>query len=245
MSDDEIERSQSGAPIYRHQPRDGQWTMPRHSGRFLEEIDAHVEKYVGKVETVYHEIISDLVHLDVLWVPATAERPYHLLVTSGVSDEPMKVPEGMEKYRHAELMIALPKDWPLTEAAFKDEANYWPVRWLKRIGRLPHEYATWVAWGHTIPNGDPPGPIADTRFVGFMLVPPYWLPPEFFQLVTKEGVAISFYTLLPLFQEEMDLKLKHGVEELEQRLEKAGLGFVLDVNRPNVGLKKGWFGRRH
>jgi hypothetical protein len=56
---------------------------------------------------------------------------------------------------------------------------------------------------------------------------------------------ISFYTLLRCPREEMDLKLKDGAEELEQRLEKAGLGFVLDVNRDNVGLEKGWFGRRH
>jgi hypothetical protein len=39
----------------------------------------------------------------------------------------------------------------------------------------------------------------------------------------------------------MDLKLKVGIEELEQRLEKAGVGFVLDVNRTNVAARKGWF----
>jgi hypothetical protein len=243
VSDDEIERSESGAPVYRHQPRDRQWTLPQHSGRFLEQIEAHIEKHVGKVDTVYHEIMSDLIHLDVLWVPATAERPFHLLVTSGVSDEPMTVPEGMEKYRHAELMMALPGDWPLTEAAFKDEANYWPIRWLKKIGRLPHEYGTWIGWGHTIPNGDPAEPIAGTKFIGFMLTPPYGLSADFFQLTTKSGETICFYTLVPLFQGEMDLKLKHGVEELEQRLEKAGVGFVLDVKRTNVGLKRSWFGR--
>ena len=246
MGDDDIERSESGSPIYRHKPRDREWTAPRHSGRFIEDIEAHLEKHVGKVETVYHEIISDLVHLDVLWVPATAERPYHLLVTSGVSDEPMKVPEGMEKFKHVELLMALPADWPMTEDAFKDEANYWPVRWLKMIGRLPHEYETWIGWGHTMPNGDPAAPIADTKFIGVMLTPPYGISPDFFQLATKSGETISFYMLVPLFQEEMDMKLKEGVEGLEQRLEKAGVGLVLDVNRPNVVAKKGgWFGWRH
>lgn len=44
MSDDETERSESGAPIYRHQPRDREWTIPRHFGQFLEEIEAHAEK---------------------------------------------------------------------------------------------------------------------------------------------------------------------------------------------------------
>jgi hypothetical protein len=239
--DDEIERSQSGAPIYRHKARDREWTMPRHHAAHLEEVEAHVERHIGKVEMVFHEIISDLVHLDVLMVPATAERPYHVLVTSGVSDEPMKTPEGMEKFSRAELLIALPKDWPLTDVAFKDEANYWPVRWLKTIGRLPHEYETWIAWGHTIPNGDPAEPIADTKFIGFVLLPPDRLPTEFFQLRTEAGETIFFYALVPLFQEEMDLKLKVGIEELEQRLEKAGARFVLDVNRTNVAARKGWF----
>jgi hypothetical protein len=243
MSDDGVERSKSGNPIYRHQARERDWTAPKHSAQHLEEVEAHVEKHIGKVEMVFHEILSDLVHLDVLWVPATADRPYQVLVTSGVSDEPMTVPEGMEQYRRAELLMALPAEWPLTEDAFKDEANYWPVRWLKMIGRLPHEYNTWVAWGHTIPNGDPAEPIANTGFIGVMLSAPYWLPPEFFQLATKAGETISFYQLVPLFKEEMDLKLEKGAEELEGRLEKADVGFVLDVGRTNVAARKGWFRR--
>src|SRR5262245_177012 len=241
MGVDEEERSKSGDPVYRHQPRERDRSLPKHFAQHLEEVEAHVEKHIGKVEMVFHEIVSDLVHLDVLWVPATAARPYHVLVTSGVSDEPMTVPEGMEPYRRAELMIALPADWPLTEEAFKDEANYWPVRWLKTIGRLPHEYDTWIGWGHTIPNGDPAEPIANTRFIGFMLTPSYWLPPDFFQLATKAGETICFYVLVPLFREEMDLKLEKGAEALEDRLQKANVGFVLDVGRPNVAARRGWF----
>lgn len=242
MSHDE-ERSESGSPIYRHKPRSPEWTAPRHSGKYLEEVEAHVEKYIGKIESVYHEVLSDLVHLDVLIVPATAERPYHVLVTSGVSDEPMNVPEGMEKFRRVELLIALPRNWPLDQESLKNEAHYWPVRWLKMIGRLPHEYKTWIGWGHSIPNGDPPEPIANTGFVGAMLTPPYSLPKDFFQFRTKSGDTISFYVLTPLYKEEMDLKLKKGADVLEERFEKRGIGFVLDTKRANVAKAKGWFGK--
>lgn len=243
MSDEEIERSPAGSRIYRHKGRERDWTPPQHSAGHLEEVEAHLEKHIGKVETVFHEILSDIVHLDVLFIPATEARPYHVLATSGVSDEPMKVPEGMEQYRRAELLIALPRDWPLTQEAFKDETNYWPLRWLKQIGRLPHEYETWVGWGHTIPNGDPPAKIANTGFIGVLLSPPYWLPREFFQLRTKSGETISFYDMIPLYAEEMDLKLKEGADKLEERLEKKNVGFVLDPGRPNVAAKKGWFWR--
>jgi hypothetical protein len=49
--------------------------------------------------------------------------------------------------------------------------------------------------------------------------------------------------MVPLYQEEMDLKLKKGAEELEGRLEKEKVGFILDTKRPNVAVKKGWFRR--
>ena len=241
MSGNKVERSESGAPILRHEPGEREWRVPRHAAENLDEVTAHVERHIGNVETVWHEILSDLIHLDVLLVPATAERPYNVLVTSGVSDEPMKVPEGREMHRRAELLIALPEDWPLTEDAFKDETNYWPVRWLKTVGRLPHEHRTWIGWGHSIPNGDPAQPIAGTGFIGVMLTPPYGLSPDLFCLTTKAGETVWFYMLVPLFQEEMDLKLKIGAEGVEQRLEKARVGFVLDVDRANVAMKKGWF----
>jgi hypothetical protein len=139
------------------------------------------------------------------------------------------------------LLIALPEDWPITEVALKDEANWWPIRWLKLVGRLPHENESWIWWGHTIPNGDPPEPIANTKFVGVMLSPPYWLPRDFFELTTKSGETITFYALIPLFAEEMKLKLEKGFDELEARFEKQDINFVIDAKRPNVARKKGWF----
>lgn len=241
MSKNTTERSESGAPIYKHEPRKTPLTPPKHSTEHLEEVEAHVEKHIGKIETVFHEIVSDIIHLDVLFIPATVKRPYHVLVTSGVSDEPMKVPEGAEDFNRVELIIALPKEWPLTQESFKSESNYWPVRWLKTIGKLPHEYDTWVGWGHTIPNGNPPEPIANTQFTGFMLTPPYSLPPEFFKLKTIKGDIITFYVLTPLYQEEMDFKLKNGAEPLEKKLEKQNVEFVVNTSRTNVVKKKGWF----
>ncbi len=238
---DDIERSESGERIYRHKARERKWQVPEDSTSHLQEIEAHLEQHLGKVETVYHEIVSDVIHLDVLVLPASPDKAFHTLVTSGVSDRPMQVPEGMEGFSHAELMINLPSEWPLDHESFKKEDNYWPVRWLKQVGRLPHDYDTWVGWGHTIPNGDPAEPIANTRFTGVMLSPPYWLSPDFFQLETGSGETISFYNMVPLYQEEMDLKLKKGAEVLERLFEKDGIGWVVDVGRKNVAKKKGWF----
>lgn len=242
MSDDE-ERSDSGAPIYRHKSRREGIQAPGSQADHLGAIETHLEKYIGKIGMVWHELVSDLVHIDILTIDATDERPWHCLVTSGVSDLPMAVPEGYEKFRRVELMIALPRDWPLTQADFQNEANYWPLRWLKVVGRLPHEYQTWIGWGHTIPNGDPPQPIANTKFAGVMLTPPFQLPPEFFTLKAEDGEEVSFYMITPLYAEELELKLAKGADEVEKRFEEQGIGYVLDSNRPNVAMKRGWFRR--
>ena len=233
---DDVERSPSGGPIYRHEAQDDEITPPEEHARNLEDIEAHVEKYIGPIETVLHEHISDRVHIDIIVVPPTEDRPYAVLVTSGVGDLPMNVPDGFEHLERAELVIALPGDWPLNEEAFKDEANYWPIRWLKMVGHLPHAYDTWIGFGHTIPNGDPWEPIADTRFIGVMLSLTYWLDPEFIQLRASSGDTINFYDVVPLYPEEMKVKLFEGVEELETRFDRLRLGYVLDVERPNAGL---------
>lgn len=231
------ETSASGNPILRHEPRETPLTAPRHEGRNLGAIEAHVEKYIGPIGTVYHEVVSDLVHLDVLVIPATPSRPYHVLVTSGASDEPMNTPDGMEDFERIELLVMLPASWRLDEDAFKDEAHYWPVRWLKMLGRLPHEYDTWLGWRHTIPNGDPAEPIADTDFVGMMLSSPDGLPQAFSTLGAPSGDTIFFLALTPLYEEEMDLKLNEGAEALELRFGARRIGPVVDTDRANVAKR--------
>lgn len=204
--------------------------------RNLADIEAHLEKYIGPVESVLHELVSERIHLDLLLIPPGKDRPFHVIVTSGMSDLPMQVPEDMHEFARAELMMELPADWPISQEAFRDESNYWPFRWLKQVGRLPHEFDTWVGWGHSIPNGDPAEKIANTNFTGVCLAPPYWLDAEFFQLKASSGDTVCFYDLVPVYADEMQLKLDEGFGALEERLELEDIGFVLDIERRNVAL---------
>ena len=47
----------------------------------------------------------------------TEDRDSVILFTTGMSDEPMTVPDGADEFRYAELMIELPKGWPLSGKA--------------------------------------------------------------------------------------------------------------------------------
>jgi suppressor of fused protein SUFU len=146
----------------------------------------------------------------------------------------MAAPEELPEGRHAELMLRLPPDWPMEEAAFEDESAYWPIRLLKVLARLPHEYGTWLWYGHTIPNGDPPEPYApNTELCGAILLRP--VPgPDGFDHADVAGRQISILAALPIHADEMDLKLERGAEELAELFDKAELSELVDPGRPGV-----------
>lgn len=198
-------------------------------------IREHVETHLGRIEFTWREVVSDLVPLDVHLIPPGREHPYYTLVTAGMSSLPMTVPAGLEEIRFAELLICLPEEWPLTGDAFQDEANYWPIRWLKLMARLPHEHRAWLGSGHTVPNGDPAKPLGPTtRFCGMLVAPCIGFGDQFPVLEIAPSEAILFYNLLPLYREEIDYKLKHGFEGLLKKWDAFDVTEVVDLNRVNT-----------
>jgi hypothetical protein len=237
MSNKQVENTPSGTPIYRHEARSKPIEAAVDSPD-IEKIEQHIEKHIGKIETVYHELVSDLVHIDVFFIKPTPQRNFITLVTSGMSHRPMKAPPQAEKFQYAELLICLPPDWPLTDEALKDEKYYWPIRQLKMLARFPHEYDTWLWYGHTIPNGDPPQPFAsNTELSGIIIAPPLLSPREFFTLKIEESKTIYFFSILPLHTDEMNTKLKKGSDDLFEHFDKNGVNELLNIHRPSVYKK--------
>src|SRR6266404_3730942 len=186
----------------------------------LDFVTAHVEKHIGAVDIVLHEIVSQCAHLDILHVPPSKKRNYHVLVTCGMSDRPMKAPSGFAEYRYAELYLCLPCEAPVSFEAYDvfpkpEQKNYWPVSLLKELGRFPHLFDTWLAPRHSLPNGDPPMPYAEgTQMCGAMLCWPILLPRDFYELPVSQDVTIHFCSLLLLYQDAMKFKVEHGGQAL-------------------------------
>ncbi|WP_374583028.1 suppressor of fused domain protein [Pseudoduganella sp.] len=227
--------SLAGQPIYRH-GAPSEWQAPQGED-CCEQISDHIEQYLGRAETVFHEIFSDTVHIDVFWVKPSEDFPFHRLVTSGMSDLPMRTPEGAPRF--AELMMTLPADWQVDQASFEDEAWYWPVRLLKMLARLPHKHDTWLGFGHTVPNGDPPEPYAaNTALCGAIILPSISAPQAFHRLPIDSGKEITFYAVVPLFENEMNLKLRKGVDELLSLFDKRKVSDIVDLARADVSKKR-------
>jgi hypothetical protein len=158
-----------------------------------------------------------------------------------MSELPMHVPLEnpddlglIPELRYAELLLSLPADWPLTPEAFQDEANYWPLRWLKRLARLPHRMDGWLGLGHTVPNGDPPQPLGpNTTFAGWLIDEPVVLPRELIKLRTDDRI-INFYAAVPLHADEMEFKVQSGGGVLGRLLDQKKVNEQIDLSRPSV-----------
>ena len=215
--------------------------MPQSFGVYGEEISAHFDAlFPGRETFVFHELISDLVHIDVYVMRPTEEGNFYVLYTTGMSDLPMTLPDEIsdpETWNRAELYLLLPGDWDFGKTGDLDrdlpESSYWPIRILKFLARFPHEYETWLGWGHTMPNGPDYTPMGeDIGFGGVVLDSLSAVEP----LETKDGKRVNLFLVIPAYKQEIEYKLKYGMEELSEVFSRNKMPVVLDVHRPNYCL---------
>ena len=147
------EVTKGGSPVYRYEETEHEaWRPPQAYGEYAEEISGHFKALFPKREEfVYHELISDLVHIDVNIMRPTEERPYYVMYTTGMSDMPMTLPEEIadrEDLKHAELFMFLPGEWNPGETGQLDsdipDSEYWPIRLIKYLARFPHESVSYT-----------------------------------------------------------------------------------------------------
>lgn len=243
-----------GTPVYDHTGIESEFRGPLDAGVHLEEIERFLGEFLGEQAGVFHEIISDKVHLDVLIFPPNELKENWTFVTSGMSDLPMNVPDDLgprEDFERAELVFTLPVTWftagsdgMISEDQLAQPDKYWPIGLLKFIARLPHEYDSWVWRTHTfVADGDPPEPYStNTRMSGSILFSPLSWPDDKRVLETASGTKINFFCIIPLHPDEMMLKLNKGVDALVDGLGAAGVTDVLDAGRPSTVKKKRFFG---
>jgi hypothetical protein len=242
------EKSPGGSQIYRHEnaPR-GEPSISHGDPEIMAAVEDHIDRCFGDDpgRIVFHELYSPDVHLDVHLVPPGQEFRINRLVTCGMAERAMSVPEGFDESPYAELTIALAPGWPLTQEAFQDERNYWPVRLLKFLGRLPHEYSTFLWYGHTIPNGDPPQAYAaGTGLCCALISAPLTAPKSFSTLELQGGRKVRFFSVVPIYEDEMTLKLEKGTDALYELFDKNNVADVVDPHRPSVVPRKRGFFRR-
>lgn len=194
-------------------------------------VEEHIQTHFGQYDHVFHEVMSESIHLDVCVIPPEDDRPYYTLVTLGMGAHRMNVPEDLrgKGLERAELMITLPADWQMAGGDLRWE---WPVHLLRSTARLPIMLDTWVGWGHTVDNGEPFSP--DTELCASILVSPQ---QGFNELnlqgnccILPNGEEVNFYHLIPIYRNEMEFKKIFGADlMIEYAL--AEVSHVVDEDR--------------
>lgn len=232
----------------------------RHAAKSAESfhtrIRAHIERHLGPVTNVFRgpvgdaasiesnddtasiEPIDDAASIDVQHVASTKTRPIQTLITAGMSDLPMSVPANAESPRYLELMMTLPESWKLDDQSAAQVEWAWPIRQLRSVALYPRKFSTWLDWGRIVPNGDPPEALApNTKLCGAIIVPSLLVPTDFYEL-NAGAKTIAFYSVVPLYREEMQLKARDGMGPLLEKMVDHGITDLIDPKRRNVAVKR-------
>jgi len=235
------EVSKGGSTIYRHEePKDQDFKPPESYCVYMEEVCEHFDKiFPGRESRVMHEILSDLVHIDVHVMMPTAEENFRVIYTTGMSDLPMTVSKEVQNYenwQHAELVMLLPDSWNPGEALNMNgdtpHKDFWAISGIKYFAKMPHYFKTWLGDGHTIPNGPDYEPILEGSEMGGVVL--IMLDSEKSPIIAKVGKQIHLLMVVPITRAETEYKLEHGMAALLKKFDEHNVPLVIDMGRKSV-----------
>ena len=201
----------------------------------MDKVSEYIKQQYGEFDIVAHELVSPDIHCDIAIVPPTDDQPYYKLVTMGAGAFKMNVPEDLKSdvYERAEYVVFLPADWNIKS---DKEEDYWPIRMLKTVARLPVSMDDWLFYRHTVNLTDDESPVAEnTGFNSCVLFISFGkgnkpVEPLKLDLSDKE---VAFFQLVPLYPEELQFKLEHSFDELEDIMDDDLYDPVVDIHREN------------
>lgn len=201
----------------------------------MDKVSEYIKQQYGEFDIVAHELVSPDIHCDIAIVPPTDDQPYYKLVTMGAGAFKMNVPEDLKSdvYERAEYVVFLPADWNIKS---DKEEDYWPIRMLKTVARLPVSMDDWLFYRHTVNLTDDESPVAEnTGFNSCVLFISFGkgnkpVEPLKLDLSDKE---VAFFQLVPLYPEELEFKLEHSFDELEDIMDDDLYDPVVDIHREN------------
>ena len=189
-----------------------------------DEVLEHLTKYLGQpLKQSIREIVPSPIGVKIHLVDM---REMIALVTDCDANRSPIVAKS-RRSKLAEYIIYLPPEWDLSLEAIRHDYNGWPISWLREAAqhlgassKSRHRKAL-VVRDAVAPN---------TLFTAFVLVQ----MANVAKLKLRNGNTITYYTLIPLYEEEADLEKERGTAELLRLFKKNKIGFKVNVSRQNV-----------
>jgi hypothetical protein len=196
-------------------------------------ISDHIERFVGPVDHVEHDFDPRLpIHIH--HVQPAKSRPYHALVTEGMSYSPLKVRRGDEEFRFQELMILMPRSWRRS-----DKKTTWPLFWLRHLAQYAHREKTYYAYGHSFGNGPNCDPLAPgVEMCGWLFLPPIELEEKAKVLPIDEKHQGRLIALVPVYRDEYrHIVDENGLNDVLDGFERDGVSELYNPKRKSVLVK--------
>jgi hypothetical protein len=167
--------------------------------------------------------------------------PVTILMTDGLSNYKMPVPDKYLGREFNELYFCLPSYWDWDNS--ENPNSMWIYTWIRKMAKYVIENETWFGVGHSVPSGKellPFSPIMKQNH--FFLSDPILLEQELEPIVFVDR-TVYFLAIIPIFKDEMDYKQARGAFKFLQKLNTANVTEKLDDYRSTV-LKSKWrFGK--
>jgi len=180
------------------------------------------EEVFGKSDTVFHELMPLVPHVDVYRFPPAGQRNFTTYVSSGMSDLPQSSPAELGKdVRRIELVF-------YSSGQSDDYSEL-----LRRLAHFPHDNKTWLHWGHTIPNGTPPQPVFNAPPLEALLFIPTIVQPDHTlgERLSWQGEAINLLWCVPITMAECEYKLRNGTDAIFDLFDRVQHPFVFSGAR--------------
>ncbi len=217
-------KAPDGTTIIRHEEVKRQFGFSDGTAvEYRQAREAAYERLFGKVVDVSHELVPQIPHIDVYtFRRSRGDQFVFSLVTGGMSDLEMNLPHHAEDDpRRVELIFY---------CAEPREEYMSTLRW---VAHFPHDSKSWLGYGHTMPNGDPPAPFWGSSDLDTLL----FMPP----IVTKDqtlpevlrlsGEPVRFLWVVPLTTAECNFKLKKGFDAILDLFQQHQHPHVFDPHR--------------
>lgn len=167
--------------------------------------------------------------------------PVTLIMTDGLSDYKMPVPEKLAGYEFNELYFCLPSYWEWED--LENPNMNWIFPWIKRLAKHVVDKQTWFGHGHTMPCGKEMESLSPKMKQNhFILMNPMLCSLEL-EPIKLGDKSVNFLAITPIFPDEMDYKQGKGTFKLIRKFEQHGISELLDDFRSTV-LRSKWRLRR-
>lgn len=194
------------------------------NGHIAQQRKAVYQRLFGEVQHVWHEKMPQDPHIDVYcFSPGHAGRDFFTLVTSGMSDRPMPLPDGMPpelQKKRVELVFY----------CSSDKIEY--AELLRRCAHYVFDNNTWLGAGHTMETHDIELLHSEDAQC-LLFFPPPVIPDDSLSMRLQiEGDPVTLLWVIPITAQECGLSRQGWfLRSLFARLNRDGRPYVFDPSR--------------